>query len=910
MRKGTHKRIGTTSLVLLSLLIAVCTFSVTIYAAPLPDVDALQTIQKQKVVFSHPDRIAVGADGMIYVVDGGKNRVLVMDRKGNHVANVYIKGACALDVAPNGILYVGSEKDNSVAIVEDRSVSGHLGNGAGEFLTVRDIAVDGSTGNVYVADSIGNVVKVYDANGNKIREITNLNLPSGVDVKGGEVYILDSPEIPDPMSTSTMTTSGRVSVYDSNGTFLRSFMDSIHQDGVMYSPKDITVADDGTIYISDAYYKAALAFDNTGTYLGEVVHPTETIDTAVSLATAPDARLLITSSNTSSILTFGPNGYTWLEAVPPSLSFTAQTGMPNPPAQTATVSNAGSGDLAYTTATSDAWIQTDSPSGTVLARSSQDMNVSVDAAGMSTGSYTGSLTIADDSGASEVVAVTLNVLPPAALSVDPQTMTFDAGCGSGNPASQTATIEVLNDVNGSITWTAEADQSWLSINPGSGSGGAIPASVSVDTTGLPDGSHPGVITVTAPGADNSPAAINVTLNVTVMGALAVTANIPEASYTINGPSSSVYNGSGTSWSQDCVADGDYTITYSDVAGFRTPASETLTVANGNTAGFSGSYLDLRQEVNIIASHGPGNKEPSDVSIFTADGTTPEFTFTPFTYNYGASTAVGDVDGDGELEIIVGVGPGSKVPAEVKGFEKDGSPIAGLDFLAHDTKFGVVVAAGDFDGNGRAEIITGQGRTSSEVRVVTFESGSVTDTGVSFIAYSNAVKGVRVAAADLDGDDVPELITAPQSSTAAPVVNIYSVDTSSGMGSWTAQLVGSIQACDDNSGTNIATGDVDADGTSEVMVVCPSSVTEVRVFTMDGTPVASFATGSNKQDFIAAGDTNNDGKAEIIVGAGPEKNNTTVTIYDAQGNTIRSFDAFTSSYGVRITTGNLGLGGAQ
>ncbi len=538
MKKGKHKGIGTTSFVLLSLFIAVLCFSWTADSAPLPDVEPLQKIQKKKVVLTYPGRVEVGSDGMLYVIDGGQNRILKLDRKGNYVTYVLVTAPSALGVSPGGTLYIGSSNEKSVAIHDGESITGYLGAGANEFMVVRDITVDSNSGEVYVADTIGNAVKVYDPSGNKIREITNLEKPAGVAVSGTEVYILDAPEVTDPTSTGSVTSGARVSVYDTNGTFLRSFSDSLAEGGNMKGQKDITVDDNGTIYIADSFQNMVFAYDSTGTYLGEVVHPTEQMNAAVSLASAPDGRLYVSSSQTNSVLAFGMNGYTYLEAAPLSLSYTAQAGGSNPASQITTVSNSGSGDLTYTTSSSKTWIQTDQPSGAVAAQSSMDMNVSVDAAGIATGQYSGELTITDDSGASEVVTVSLEVLPPPSLSVLPSSLTFDTVCGSGNPPSQTATIQIDNDVNGSVNWTADASQTWLGISPASGTGGALTqASVSVDMSGLPGGPNSGQITVTAPGADNSPANIDVTLNVNLMGALDVSNTIDQASFTIDGPNS-------------------------------------------------------------------------------------------------------------------------------------------------------------------------------------------------------------------------------------------------------------------------------------------------------------------------------------------------------------------------------------
>ena len=73
---------------------------------------------------------------------------------------------------------------------------------------------------------------------------------------------------------------------------------------------------------------------------------------------------------------------------------------------------------------------------------------------------------------------------------------------------------------------------------------------------------------------------------------------------------------------------------------------------------------------------------------------------------GVTVALADLDGDGRSDLIAGAGPGAA--PHVRVFGLDGTEKA--SFLADDAGFrgGVVVAAGDTDGDGRAEVLTGAG----------------------------------------------------------------------------------------------------------------------------------------------------------------------------------------------------------
>lgn len=74
------------------------------------------------------------------------------------------------------------------------------------------------------------------------------------------------------------------------------------------------------------------------------------------------------------------------------------------------------------------------------------------------------------------------------------------------------------------------------------------------------------------------------------------------------------------------------------------------------------------------------------------------------FSGGTSVAAGDVDGDGLDEIIVGAGRGGGPHVEI--YQSSGKKISSWFALDGQTKAGIFVAAGDLDGDGRAEIIIG------------------------------------------------------------------------------------------------------------------------------------------------------------------------------------------------------------
>lgn len=96
------------------------------------------------------------------------------------------------------------------------------------------------------------------------------------------------------------------------------------------------------------------------------------------------------------------------------------------------------------------------------------------------------------------------------LSVSPTRLTFITS-GSGQfPQSQQ--VRIRNIGSGSLVWRAAANVPWAKVNPYDGNAPAT-LSVTVDTTGMAVGDYHGRVTVTAVGdADDSPASVEVTLN--------------------------------------------------------------------------------------------------------------------------------------------------------------------------------------------------------------------------------------------------------------------------------------------------------------------------------------------------------------------------------------------------------------
>lgn len=99
-----------------------------------------------------------------------------------------------------------------------------------------------------------------------------------------------------------------------------------------------------------------------------------------------------------------------------------------------------------------------------------------------------------------------------AVVLNPMDLTFKTTQGV-NPAEKT--IDLSNGGEGTLPWTATVEAgtpAWLSVNPASGSGNAT-LTVAANNVGLLPGNYTKAITVTAPGAINTPQTVNVSLSV-------------------------------------------------------------------------------------------------------------------------------------------------------------------------------------------------------------------------------------------------------------------------------------------------------------------------------------------------------------------------------------------------------------
>lgn len=156
---------------------------------------------------------------------------------------------------------------------------------------------------------------------------------------------------------------------------------------------------------------------------------------------------------------------------------------------------------------------------------------------------------------------------------------------------------------------------------------------------------------------------------------------------------------------------------------------------------------------------PDQWRVGQVSVWSSDFTSrTRFDAFDKSHKFGGNLTSYDLDGDGKAELIIGAGEGSKPYVQV--YTQEGKLLA--RFLAYKETFlgGVRVAAGDLNGDGKAEIVTAPGSGMDPLVRVFDKDGNYTKPN-GFHAYAPTFgDGVHVAVGDVNGDGKAEIVTTP------------------------------------------------------------------------------------------------------------------------------------------------------
>lgn len=225
---------------------------------------------------------------------------------------------------------------------------------------------------------------------------------------------------------------------------------------------------------------------------------------------------------------------------------------------------------------------------------------------------------------------------------------------------------------------------------------------------------------------------------------------------------------------------------------------------------------------------------------------------------GVRVASGDVDGDGIPDAVVATGPGGGMVRVYRGSDI-GLLFQGQPFGPAFTG-GLFVAVADIDHDGLGDILVAPGQGGGEIRAYRGTDAGLIGAAAPFgAAYAG---GLRLAAGDVTGDGVDDIVAAQASGNLVTIID----------GATYAPLVTTPVPGPAAGGLYVATGDITGDGVADV-IVAPGSGNEpvllfdVRTASVIGS-LAPYEPGFTGGVRVAAADLNGDGRAEIITAPGP------------------------------------------
>ncbi len=212
--------------------------------------------------FRSPVRLAVAANGNVYVADWGNHNVQYFTPTGDFLGKWGLRSRVALAFAPNRWLYQADVDNNRIEYFDEngsyRGKWGKPGTGSGEFNGPMGLNVAPNS-YVYVADTGNRRIQYFTSTGSFLGKWGGTDRPADVAVaSGGKVHVAYPPNMGVAVAPDTGyvyfadADNHRIRYFTGNGSFLGMFGLEGTGDGEFKQPSDVAFsASGGRLYVAD-----------------------------------------------------------------------------------------------------------------------------------------------------------------------------------------------------------------------------------------------------------------------------------------------------------------------------------------------------------------------------------------------------------------------------------------------------------------------------------------------------------------------------------------------------------------------------------------------------------------------------------------------------------------------------------
>lgn len=213
-----------------------------------------------------PHGVVADGEGKVYVADWGAGRVHYFDFKKkkydvfSKTKSGQLRSPIGIALDDDGLVYVTDSILRRVFVFSGTKNKRVIGDDS--LLRPTGIAISKKDRRLYVVDTIGHRVDIFDLEGKKLSSFGSagsqegkFNYPTHIALDaGGDVYVVDSLNF-------------RVQIFDRSGKFLTQFGGAGTSMHDFMKPKGIAVDSEGHVWVSDSYRNTIQVFDRKGKLL-------------------------------------------------------------------------------------------------------------------------------------------------------------------------------------------------------------------------------------------------------------------------------------------------------------------------------------------------------------------------------------------------------------------------------------------------------------------------------------------------------------------------------------------------------------------------------------------------------------------------------------------------------------------